>query len=250
MIVKALKTRIVLPNSGTLLQLLDESLTALSEKSVLAIAAKVVATCEGRMVPLDNAEKDDLVAQEAQLYMPSHLNRYGVTLAIADNRMVAAAGVDESNGNGHYVLWPADPQATVNEVRAYLQKRFGLKEVGVIITDSTTRPLQWGTTGIALAYSGFAPLKSYVGVNDLFGRPFDYQTNSTQHGLAAASALVGGEGAEQTPLVVLSDLDFVEFADHDPSAEELQSLIIEPKDDLYYLMLQNVPWQKGKKQPK
>lgn len=246
--VQAIKTRIVTAKSCTLEELLDESLVELSEKSVLAIAAKVVATCEGRVVPIDDVSKDDLVAQESQLYMPSNLNRYGVTLAIADNRMVAAAGVDESNGNGNYVLWPSDPQAAVDEVRAYLQKRFDLKEVGVIITDSATRPLQWGTTGIALAYSGFQPLKGYVGQKDLFGRLFDYHKNSIQHGLAAAAALVGGEGAEQTPLVVLSELDFVEFVDRNPTKDELQELVIEPKDDIHYLLLKNVPWQKGKKQ--
>lgn len=243
-----IKTRLVTSRACTLLELLDESIAEMPETSVLAIAAKVVATCEGRVVPLEGTNKDDLVAQEAQLYMPSSLNRYGVTLAIADNRMVAAAGVDESNGNGNYVLWPSDPQATVNQVRAYLQKRFGLKEVGVIITDSAIRPLQWGTTGIALAYSGFEPLKSYVGQKDLFGRPFDYHKNSIQHGLAAAAVLVGGEGAEQTPLAVLSELDFVNFIDRNPTKQELQDLVIEPKDDMYYLMLQNAPWQKGKKQ--
>lgn len=246
--VQAIKTRIVTARSCTLEELLDESLVELSEKSVLAIAAKVVATCEGRVVPIDDVSKDDLVAQESQQYMPSNLNRYGVTLAIADNRMVAAAGVDESNGNGNYVLWPSDSQATVNEVRSYLKKRFGRHSVGVIITDSTTRPLQWGTTGVALAYSGFKPLKSYVGENDLFGRPFDYHKNSIQHGLAATAALIGGEGAEQTPLVVLSDLDFVEFEDKDPAKAELDALKIEPTDDLYGMMLEKMPWRKGNKQ--
>lgn len=243
----AVKTRVVTPKACKLLELLEESLHNLEEKSVVAIAAKVAATCEGRVVPLEAADKDELVAQEAHLYLPSHLNRYGVTLAIAGGRVVASAGVDESNGNGNYVLWPSDPQATVNEVRAYLKKRFGLREVGVVITDSATQPLQWGTTGISLAYSGFEPVKGYVGKKDLFGRLFDYHKNSIQNGLAAAAALVGGEGDEQTPIVVLSDLDFVTFVDRDPTQQELADLLIEPEDDLYALMLKNVPWEKGKK---
>ncbi len=246
--VTAIKTRIVAPKACTLFELLDESLQTLPEKSVVAIAAKIAATCEGRVVPVGEVAKDKLIAQEARWYLPSHLNRYGVTLAIAGGRIVASAGVDESNGNGHYVLWPSDPQATVNEVRAYLKKRFSLQEVGVIITDSATQPLQWGTTGIALAYSGFEPLKSYVGKKDLFDRPFDYHKNSIQNGLAAAAALVGGEGAEQTPIVVLSDLEFVAFVDHNPTSKELADLLIEPEDDLYALLLKNAPWQKGKKQ--
>jgi F420-0:gamma-glutamyl ligase len=74
---------------------------------------------------------------------------------------------------------------------------------------------------------------------------FEFHQNSIQDGLAAAAALVGGEGAEQTPLVVLSELDFVEFVDHDPSEKELQELVIEPEDDVYHLMLEKMPWQKG-----
>jgi F420-0:gamma-glutamyl ligase len=244
--VQAVKTKLVTAKSCTLFELLDESITELPEKSVVAIAAKIVATCEGRVVPIGSIKKDDLVAQEAELYMPSHLNRYNVTLAIARSRLVVGAGVDESNGNGNYVLWPSDPQAAVNEVRAYLRKRFGLKEVGVIITDSTTRPLQWGTTGVAIAYSGFEPLHSYVGTKDLFGRLFDFHKNNIQNGLAAAAVLVGGEGTEQTPFVVLSDLDFVEFVDHDPTKEELAAQNIEPEDDVYGDMLSKMPWRKGK----
>lgn len=247
MIVRAVKTRLVTPKSCTLIELLDESLHELPEKSVVAIAAKVVAMCEGRVVPLGSIDKDELVAQEAQLYVPSHLNRYGVTLSKAGNMLVAAAGVDESNAGNNYVLWPSDPQAAVNEVRAYLRKRFNVQEVGVIITDSVTRPLQWGTTGVSLAYSGFRPLHSYIGQKDLFGRKFVYHTNSIQNGLAAAAVVVGGEGAEQTPLVVLSELDFVEFVDNDPTQEELDSLIIETEDDVWSLMLQNMPWRKGQK---
>src|SRR5688572_31041164 len=108
MIVRAIKTRLVTAKSCSLMDLLDDYIQELPEKSVLALSAKIVSMCEGRTVPLGSVEKDVLVEQESQLYVPSHLNRYNVTLAIARNRLVAAAGVDESNGNGHYVLWPSD----------------------------------------------------------------------------------------------------------------------------------------------
>lgn len=249
MIVRAIKTRLVTPKSCTIFELLDESLSDLSEKSVVALAAKIVATCEGRVVSKDSITKDELVERESQLYIPSYLNRYNVTLAVARHRLIASAGVDESNSGDNYALWPADPQDSANQIRAYLRKRFKLKEVGVIITDSSTRPLQWGTTGIALSYSGFKPLRSYVGEKDLFGREFDYHTNSISNGLAAAAVLVGGEGAEQTPISVLTELDFVEFVDQDPSPEELAAHNIEPADDLYALMLEKMPWRKGRQPP-
>jgi dihydrofolate synthase / folylpolyglutamate synthase len=246
MMVTSIKTRIVTSGSCTLTDLLDESITDLPERSVVAVASKVVAVCEGRTVPREGTDKDALVAQDAQFYLPSSTNRYNVALSITRNILVAAAGVDESNGNGEYILWPADPQADANTIRKYLRQKFGLKELGVIITDSATRPFQWGTTGIAIAYSGFEPLHDYRGQKDLFGRRLEYQTNNIQNGLAAAAAMVMGEGSEQTPLAILEELDFVAFVDHDPTEEELAHLRIEPEDDLYAPLLQGVPWRKGR----
>ena len=84
--------------------------------------------------------------------------------------LIPTAGIDESNGDGYYILWPRDPQQTVNAVRAYLQRCFRRTHVGVIITDSKTSPLRVGVTGVALAYRGFQALNNYVGTKDLFGR--------------------------------------------------------------------------------
>jgi len=243
--VRAIKTRIVTSGSCSLSDLLDESLSEVPERSVVAIASKVVALCEGRTVPREGIEKDELVAKQAQLYLPSSMHPYGVTLSIARNTLVVAAGIDESNTGGDYLLWPADPQASANQVRAYLKKKFGRRQVGVILTDSATRPFHWGTTGISIAYSGFVPLRDYRGQTDLFGRKFEYHTDSVQGGLAAAAVAVMGEGTEQTPIVVLDELDFVEFVDNDPSEEELAQLRIEPAEDVYSPLLKNAPWRKG-----
>ena len=242
--VQAIKTRKVTARSCTLQELLDESIDTLPEGSIVAIASKVVSLCEGRVVPL-SMNKDELIAREAQLYLPGSLNPYGVSLSVARNMLVWGAGIDDSNSGGHQTLWPADPQASANQARAFLRDKFGLKKLGVILTDSSIRPFQWGTTGISIAYSGFEPLRKYTGEKDLFGRPFEYQSNNIQNGLAAAAALVGGEGDEQTPLVVLEDLDFVHFVEHDPTAEELEALRIEPETDAFSPLFENAPWRKG-----
>jgi dihydrofolate synthase / folylpolyglutamate synthase len=63
--------------------------------------------------------------------------------------------------------------------------------------------------------------------------------------LAAAAVLVMGEGSEQTPLAIISDLPFVTFYDRDPSMEELQQLRIAIDDDLYGPLLTSVRWRKG-----
>jgi F420-0:gamma-glutamyl ligase len=63
--------------------------------------------------------------------------------------------------------------------------------------------------------------------------------------LAAAAVLVMGEGSEQTPLAVISDLPFVSFQEREPAAEELQQLRIAHEDDIYSPLLMSVPWHKG-----
>lgn len=230
-----------------LLRILDAYLPPLGEKSVVAITSKIVSICQGRLVALTNVDRQRLIEAEADLLLPPGQNRYPVTLTIKDNLLTPNAGVDESNGNGDYVLWPHDPQGTANQVCAHLCQRFALRSVGVIITDSNPTPLRWGVTGFAIAHSGFQALNDYVGQADLFGRPLRMTKANLPDALAAAAVLVMGEGAESTPLAVISDLPFVHFQDHDPNPEELQSLRIERQDDLYAPLLNAVAWQAAEK---
>lgn len=245
MIVHPYKTRKITPSCIDLISLLDESLPELSERSVVVITSKIISLCEGKIVPFDAVDKEQLVAEHSKLYMPRTASKYNVIFTIAHDSLVVGAGIDESNGDGNYVLWPDDIQASINAARAYLRQKYKLKELGVIATDSSTRPLQWGTTGVSVAYSGFEPLKDYIGSEDLFGRHFLYHKNNIVNGLAAAAVVTMGEGAEQTPLAVIEDLDFVKFVDQDPSTQELADLAIPIEDDVYAPLLENAPWHKG-----
>lgn len=245
MIVTALKTDTITAGSIDLLSLLDTCVPELSEGSVVAITSKIVSLCENNVVPIGSVDKDELIARESDLYLPASLSKYGHRFTITNNTLIAVAGIDESNGNGVYILWPNDAQATANRVRAYLRQRFGLERVGVIITDSTSHPLRRGAAGIALAYSGFAALHDYVGQPDLFGKPFEVSQADIAGGLAAAAVVQMGEGSEQTPIAVLSDLAFVSFHDRDPTNEELADTNISLADDLFAPFIAGVDWQKG-----
>lgn len=228
-----------------LLTLLDTVISALPEKSVLAVTSKIIAIAQGRTKPAD-FDKDELIQEEASLYLPREGNKYRVSLTITKGNLVATAGIDESNGNGMYVLWPGNPQKTANEIRNHFRQRFNLREFGIIITDSKTAPLRWGVTAFALAYSGFEPLRDYIGKKDLFGREFAFEKLNVADSLATAAAFVMGEGAEQTPLALIQDIPHITFVNHNPSDEELAQLSIDPADDLYGPLLQSVVWKKGK----
>jgi putative folate metabolism gamma-glutamate ligase len=244
--VTPIKTNPVRPQDRDLFAVLDRHLPALAERSVVAVTSKIVAMCEGRVMRIGDVDKATLMEQEADYFLPSTESKYGFTLTIRHNLLIPSAGIDESNGDGYYILWPQDPQDSANQIRQHLAERFSLSEVGVLITDSASRPLLWGVSGVALAHSGFAALKNYVGHPDVFGRPLSVTKASVRDALAAAAVLVMGEADEQTPVAIIDDVPFVTFQRRDPTDEELAALRIAIEDNLYAPLLTRVPWQKGK----
>lgn len=244
--ITAVKTRIVHPNECSLNELVAESLEALEDKSVIAISSKVVALCQNRVVKKDGVTKADLLKKEADFYTPDGFNKYGFNFTILNNTFIPSAGIDESNADGYYVLWPKNPQQAANELRAFLCDHFKVRDIGIIITDSTSMPpMRSGTIGIMLAHSGFAAVKSLVGTKDLFDRPFEVARSSIGGGLAAAANVVMGEGAEQTPLAIITHVPFVTFSQQDPSEAELKAVYISPEEDLYAPFIMSAPWIKG-----
>lgn len=243
--VDVIHTRAVTAGLLRLNDLLDESINSLDEGSVVVITSKIVSLCENAVIPMSEADREDLIVQEADLYLPKTLSRYGHHFSIKYNTLIASAGIDESNGNGQYILWPRDPWETADKVRKHFQERFNLVNIGVIISDSTCQPLRTGTIGISLAHSGFAALHSYIDKPDIFGRPFDVSRANIANGLASSAVVVMGEGAEQTPLAVLSDLPFVTFQDRKPTADEIAALNISIEEDLFAPFFEAVEWKKG-----
>lgn len=239
--ITAVKTRKFLPPKDNLINLLDK-IKELKEDSVVAVTSKVVAIAEGRCVPFTDITKDKLAIKEADKYISRELSPGGGILhTIKNNMLIASAGVDESNGNNYYILWPKDPTRSAEEIWAYLKKRFKLQNLGVIITDSRLVPLRRGVVGIAIGYFGFKPIKDYRGKKDIFGREFKMETSNLPDSLAAAAVLVMGEGAEIQPIAVIEDCPGLEFTSITDN-----SLIIEEKEDMFYPFLSSVKWRKGK----
>jgi dihydrofolate synthase / folylpolyglutamate synthase len=244
MYISAIKTARISAGAITLTELLDTAVTTMAPGSVLAITSKVVSLCESSVAP-ELADKGSLIRKEADYFMPGEHGKHDITFTIRRSTLIPNSGIDESNSGHGYILWPRDPQGTANEVRAYLVSRFGHDRIGVVITDSTCSPLRRGATGIAIAFSGFKPLRNYVGKPDLFGRPFAVSQADLAGGLAASAVLVMGEGAESTPLAMLQEVDFIEFVQRDPTADELASLQIPMEDDLFAPFLKAVTWHAG-----
>jgi dihydrofolate synthase / folylpolyglutamate synthase len=231
----------------------------LPERSVLVITSKIIAYEQGRLIPTLAAEtggevsreeeralKHQLVRQEADYYLEPHSSKYDLMLTITNATLMINAGIDESNANEHYVLWPKNLYAEAEKIWRNLREDFSVREVGVIIPDSRSVPLRWGVVGMSLASCGFRPLNDHVGDEDLFGREIKMVQVNVAEALATAAVFEMGEVAEQTPLALVTDSNMIKFMDRPLNKQELGELEIAIEDDMYGPLLTSVDWQKGK----
>lgn len=248
MVSKGIKTRVV-HIGDDLNEVIAEAIPRLEEKSVLVIASKIFSFAEKRMVPIgdrDINEKWNLAKQEADFWLDPNSSKYQCMLTIKGNWMFVNAGIDESNSEGkYYSLWPKNPQQSINHVWEFVRKHYGVSEVGIVMTDSRSMPLNWGVVGHGICYCGFEPIYSYIGKPDLYGRTMEMETVSVVQSLAVVGTTVMGEGDEGTPLALLTQIPRITFVDHVPSQSEIDHLRPSLTDDIYAPLLTNVDWKTG-----
>lgn len=246
MTVRAIKTRKFLPPKDHLWDLLD-CIKSLKEDSVVAVTSKVVSIGEGRCIPFADSTKDELAIKEADRYIPRAKSPGGHILhTIKNNMLIASSGVDESNGDKFFILWPKDPANSAKKIWQFLKNKFKLNYLGVIITDSRLVPLRRGVVGISIGYFGFKPLKDYRGKVDLFGREFKMETSNMPDSLATVAVLEMGEGSESQPIAIIEDIPDIEFIqrEYKPKSPD-DGFEIDEKEDMFYPFLSSVKWRKG-----
>lgn len=239
----ALPTRLVKPGDN-LFDVLEEAILELPEESVVVITSKIISVCEGRLVGKEaGLSKHDLVRQEAQYFLEPELSQYDVMITVNNNQLFVNAGIDESNVDEAFVMWPANLQEWANEIWYYLRETYDVEKVGVIISDSRSTPLQLGVTGASLAHAGFVALNSKIGDLDLFGRAIKATRVNVAQALAAAGVLEMGETDEQSPVAMIRDVREVVYQDRVPSVQELEELRVALKDDIFAPLLTSAEWQ-------
>lgn len=245
--VKSFKTHKVLPGES-LIDIIPKYLPEMQEKSILVITSKILSLCQNRVVKKSEIEdKFDLIKREADLYLEGEYSKkYGICLTIKNGILIPTAGIDESNSNDHYVLYPAKIQEAAKAIWIFLKEHYQCEELGVLITDSHTTPLRRGVTGIALGWCGFQALYNYIGKPDIFGKPLRVTQSNVLDSLASASVFVMGEGNEQTPLAVINEVEKVVFQPRPPTEEEVQAISISLEEDLYAPLIQNANWKTEK----
>jgi F420-0:gamma-glutamyl ligase len=243
--VDGIKTDRISIGSMNVIKFLNKYVGRLAEETVLVFSSKIIGILEGRAVPVGSVGKEELIIRESDAYMDRSVSRYGNMFTINKNTLISAGGIDESNADGHYILWPEDPMKSAARIRDFLTAKSGVKKLGVIISDSTVMPLRRGTVGIMIGWSGFNAVKNLIGTKDLFGREFKVSTVAVGSNLAAAGNTVMGEGNEQTPIAVLTDVPFVGFLDRSYITDaEYKECFVEPEEDLFAPFLLSLNWKK------
>lgn len=238
-----IKTRIVLPPKDDLWEVLDASLPTLKEKDVVVITSKIVSIGEGRCIRAGSeAEKKKLIASEAD-YLAKFKESRRSMFSVKGHTVVGSAGIDDSNGNGYWILWPKDPFGSAKEIWSYLRKRHNVSKLGVVITDSISPPMRLGCIGISIGFFGFHPIERHSGKPDIFGRKLKFSRSNLVDGIAAAAVFRMGETNEQQPLAIIRGIPTLRFVLYDTSRE----LLIRPKEDIYYPLFKPLYEQKKKK---
>jgi coenzyme F420-0:L-glutamate ligase len=180
------------------------------EGGIVIISSKVISILEGNLVNLKEISFENLVEREADEVISC---KNGVYLTLKNGIYIPNAGVDVSNTpKNTAITWPRDPWGTADSLKECLKKEFGLKNIGVIISDSFVVPGRKGVTGVALAWSGVEGVEDERSREDLFGEPLKITQKAIADNLVSSALLLMGEADESTPIAIIKDAP-VKFTD-------------------------------------
>ena len=231
------KTRLVRPPKDEIWDIIDN--LEVKNGDIVFITSKIVSIHQGRTVKNTDATKEDLIRQEAERMIAYHnpTGDYNVNITVAHGVLIPAAGIDESNADNHFILWPEEIDAFCREVRTRLMKKHNLKKLGVVVTDSHTTPLRWGVTGLTIGLAGVEPLNDIRGKKDLFGREMHLTQVDMIDPLATMAVNVMGENNECTPIVIVRGDLKIKYS----NTASMENFKIEPEMDIYRPLLEALP---------
>lgn len=214
--------------------ILKASLPIIKERMIVAVSAKIISLCEGAVVDMHAITKEALVQQESDLCVYSE--QHDLYLTKTQGVFLPSAGIDESNAQGHYVLYPRDLLSSTNALGEWLKESYGVRDLGVIVVDSRSMPLRRGVIGMGLCWYGFHPLYHYAGQVDCFGRPLRKTCVNLVDALAVSAVVCMGEGDEHTPIALIEEAPKITFHSACTQPEDLSSIRIDPSEDIYASM--------------
>ncbi len=223
MVVTPVKTRLFLAKEN-LVDFIVEHIPTVSEGAVLVVTSKIVSLAEGRTTTIsDSNELLKLMKKESELAVETPYTWMTVRQGMA----MARAGFDQAGND--VLLLPKDSFASAHTLRMELCKRYGVRNLAVLLSDSRTLPLRKGSVGVCMGYAGLEPLKDYGQTRDMMGGYFRQRLANVVDALATAAVHTMGESDQMQPLAIIADAD-ITFTDKPASPTDIQ---IAMTDDLY-----------------
>jgi len=218
---------------------------SLNDGDIVAIAQKVVSKAEGRIVRLRDVKPSK---KALEIVKVTHKNPRHVELILRETRKVVKAseqilivkgrtglvclnaGIDKSNveGDDAHALLPTDPDESARRIRSEILELTG-KNVAVVICDTFSRPFRRAQVNYAIGIAGISSFKDYRGQKDLFGYVIKVKRAAVADEIAAAAELAMGQGREAVPVVIIKNLNRVEWTEKSSS----QELLISKHEDLF-----------------
>jgi len=217
----------------------------LVNNDVVLIAQKIISKAENRYVILDSVKpsKDAIkLAQETKKdprFVELIINNSEKIISSNDNVIVTKhnlgfinvnAGIDRSNipnASEQVLLLPNNPSASAKVISDFLSNEFNVN-IGVIITDTMSRPLRYGINNFAIGSYNIKTLNNLVGTKDIYGNDLIATEIGVADELAAASGLVMGQAAEMKPVSIIRGLNKVVKSNY-----KIDDLFVKESKDFY-----------------
>ena len=204
---------------------IHETKVSMRDHDVLVVTQKIVSKSEGRVLDLSTVKPSDRALElasktnkdprfvELVLTEARDLLRYSENLIITETRhgfVCANSGVDQSNVSIHeekfVSLLPLDPDLSAKRIRQTIYENSGVN-IAVVVSDTFGRPFRLGQTNVAIGVSGMDPIKSYIGLADMYGNILRITEIAVADELASAAELVMGK-TERVPIAVVRGYEY------------------------------------------
>lgn len=202
-----------------ILSSMDKQELKLENRDIIIISQTIISKAEGSIVKLNEVRpslKAKIIAEkirklpeivEVILHESKNIIRMRNGHLITQNKInlvCANSGVDISNvsGGDAVTILPRNPDNSAKQIREEIKKRTG-KNVAVIISDTSGRPLRVGQINIAIGVAGMNPIFDRKGEKDLFGYRLQVKEIAIADEIASAAELVMGEASEGIPVAIV-----------------------------------------------
>lgn len=228
-----IKTGIAFAPKHDFYSLFSDANPEIHDGDIVFITSKILAIHQGRCIKISpDVKKEDLIRQEADKIVAHH-PIHGHFLTLKDGIFVGSAGIDESNGNGYYIMWPNNLISLLSEIHEFITKKYEITNLGVVTTDSVVLPMRKGTVGRSIASVGFNPNIDCIQKPDIFGHKMQVTTINITDNLAGAAVFLMGETNECQPMVIARGAENIEFGKNFNS----DLLKIKKDDDLFSCLI-------------